>query len=168
MKELKNVLIIMLSLSVCLISFIISSRTKKRVKSLEKCILMLEEMETRIIYSCDNIYSIFEECSKNIELSFLNIFSASKSNDPLQIIWERCVESSKIYDCLKKEDVQILLSFGNLLGKTDCEGQIKNCIAHKRLLQSNLDRAVKDNEKRGNLITTLGVIGSLGIIVLLI
>ena len=168
MIKIKNVLIITLAMFVSSMSFAVSNRSKRRVKTLEKCVLMFEQMETKIAYSCDNVYSLIEECSNSTDLTFLKKLLKSDSRLSFQQTWEQCVDSSKYQDCLKNDDVHILVSFGKMLGKTDCAGQIKNCLAHKKMIQSNLDRAVLENEKRGNLITTLGLIGSLGIIVLLI
>ena len=164
----RRLLVLILAQAVCIFSFSVSSRSKRRIKNLEKCVLMFDQIETDILFSADNIYGLIMKISDENSPGFLNEFLQQPKSVPLETRWSKSLEKLKHHDCFKSEDLRILKSFGKQLGVTDADGQVKNCAAHKKLLQNNLSTALRENEKRGNLYTTLGLLSSIGIIVLLI
>lgn len=164
----KNTVIILLSEIICIASFTINSRTKKRIKNLENCVLMFENIETRICFLNEDVYALIKTIENNIPLEFLKAFLKCDRNNNLQYRWKESVETSKHKDCFKNDEVEILKSFSDLFGLTDAKGQLNNCIAHKNMIERVLVRAKEESERRGNLYTTLGVLSALGIIVLFI
>lgn len=151
-----------------MIFFVVNKRSKSRIVNLEKCLIMFEQLEARIDYCPENVFCLIEEVSKDISLSFLNAFVDNGENISLSDKWTKSILGSKFNDCFKSEEIGILLSFGKTFGTTDCRGQIKNCILHKQLIRNVYAREVEKSGKRGNLITTLGLIASIGIIVIFV
>ena len=164
----RNLFVLLLSQVVCISGFLINYRAKKRLENLQKCLLIFEQIETNIAFCSDNVYSLIEKINEKSYPCFLNKFLSYNSNESLSERWRKSVSESKFKDCFKNEDEQILISFGKMFGITDSEGQMKNCLLHKKMMENNFQKALREKEKRGNLVTTLSVIGSIMIIVLLI
>lgn len=162
----KSVFILLIAFAICGISVKSNMKMKKRVVNLEKCILMFENIETQIKYSSENIYKILNTTQKNIDLEFLKYFLCIDMNKDITQRWVESIKKKSYNDCFKNEDVQVLCSFGKMLGTTDADGQIKNCKAHKVMLSKCLENARENYKKKGNVVTTLGLLSAICFIVL--
>jgi len=80
--------------------------------------------------------------------------------------WKNSVKT--VNNNLKKEDIEIIASLGNLLGKTDSEGQVNQIEEIKELLNIQIEKANLDKEKSEKLYKTLGLTIGLAIVIILI
>ena len=67
-----------------------------------------------------------------------------------------------------KEDEKILLDFGQMLGVSDLEGQLKNIRFTLRQLEIQEKKAEEARRKNETMYRRLGVLGGLALIILLI
>lgn len=67
---------------------------------------------------------------------------------------------------LKKEDIALLASFGEMFGSTDTCGQIANCSLHAALLNDKLEQARRKKERCTSLSMGLGAVAGVGIIII--
>ena len=69
---------------------------------------------------------------------------------------------------LKKEDKNILKEFGNLLGKTNKEGQVNQIQFVNTLLDRQIEKAKEEKSKNETVYKKLGLIFGIGIVIVLI
>lgn len=164
----KMIFTALLSFLICGGGFVMNLRMKRRVTNLEKCVVMFEMMETQISFSPDNVTSIVMKINENVKLNFLNHFLSLDPGVDICKRWEESVQSECFFDCFKNEEINVLLSYGQMLGTTHSNGQIKNCAAHRKMMSQILSRVRDKSEKNGNIFTFLGFLGAMSVIVLLI
>ena len=68
---------------------------------------------------------------------------------------------------LKNEDLNLIRTFGNMLGKTDVEGQISEINQFAILLNGQIEKAKDEEGKNSKMYKSLGTIVGLGIVILL-
>ena len=68
---------------------------------------------------------------------------------------------------LKKEDIRLLKTFGNMMGKTDIEGQINEINQFLILLNGQISNVEEEKNKNSKMYKSLGTIIGLGIVVIL-
>ncbi|MBE6767129.1 MAG: hypothetical protein E7550_06020 [Ruminococcaceae bacterium] len=71
-------------------------------------------------------------------------------------------------ECLKDEDIRVLSSFLSALGKTDIEGQINNAKLHTEALKLRLSEATDERKRMSRLYMSLGFLGGLFAVVLIL
>lgn len=82
--------------------------------------------------------------------------------------WENAVKENIGKTALNREDQEILIAFGRMLGKSAMEGQVKNIqltLAQLKLQEKKAEELKLKNEK---MYRSLGVLGGLAVIILLI
>lgn len=165
MKIFSLILIFIFSASV---GFYLKFRIQKREKSLEQCILLLENINTKISFTNADMSRIITDFSRDSDLVFLRRFEGLEDISNIKERWSRALKEGGFSDCLKKDDGDILLSFGNILGITDAAGQKNNCVIHIKLLENSLNEARDENIKKGKLVSSLCLLTGLSIILLFI
>jgi len=80
--------------------------------------------------------------------------------------WRKAIEASNTN--FKKDDIEILRNLGNMLGKTDSEGQVNQIEEIKELLNIQIENANIDKQKNEKLYKTLGMTIGLAIVIILI
>ena len=80
--------------------------------------------------------------------------------------WENAINISVLN--ITKEDRELLKNFGNLLGKTDIEGQLNQVELTTNFLDEQIKLAEKEKIKNEKLYRTLGMTIGLGIVIVLI
>ena len=151
-----------------LIGYQIKSSFTKRVSQLEKCIEMLELISINLSYISLDTVSILEMLinSDNLkEISFIDIcLNLVNRGNNFYNSWNEALNSAEMY--LKPQDKDILLSFGAMLGKSDIDGQIRNCEIGIQKLSVNLNKAKEQRDKYANLYFRLSIFS--GILISLI
>lgn len=138
---------------------------------LEQCIKMLE---TEIVYGSTSLPEAFSNIAKKGNRKVSYVFETIKNDLILhkrEGVYESFVEVKDILIgefFLKKEDVEIFLSLGRVLGTSDRIDQQKNFILTLNQIASNIEEAKIDKNKNEKLYRSLGVIAGTGIIILLI
>ena len=131
-------------------------RLKKRLSSLENLVIFIEGINSQISFSQNNITDIMKNLndSANHNLKIINELIDMSGNDFTKN-WEKSVEMFSRYDCLNKEDKNILLSFGKTLGVTDLQGQSNNCRLHIGMLNRQLSSARENVRDRSKINTAI-------------
>ncbi len=165
----KSVIYILIFSSSTYIGILISKQYTNRVKELNELKSALNVLKTKIRYTNAPLYSIFKElsdtCKGNVSNLFKNVCKNMKNNSA-QIAWENAVKTESL--SLYKEDREALITMGNLLGKTDLNGQISEIELTEIFLETQLVDAQNQRNKNEKLYKTLGIVTGIGIIVILI
>ena len=139
----------------------------KRYRNLYKISNCLNTMKNEIRYSSDFIDEILIKVSKINDFPFL--FKSTAEIDkkiPISSRWKKAVTADAPLLKLNKEDCESLIIFGQELGMTDREGQLKiieNILSTLDTLQQN---AKEDYDKKSKLQKGLGI--SLGLFAIII
>ena len=142
-------------ISSTLIGFTIGTRYKNRYLNLiqlENCIRLLE---TEIIYHLNPIPSALENVylkgNKKVSYIFIKIKEqlTSNSDNSLSECFNKVVKDNKQKLDLSDEDVEILLTLGNVIGISDRNDQlkhIKSSLVQINNAQKNAELEMKKNE----------------------
>lgn len=158
----------MLSLACVMIGQYIAFRFSTRVRLLEKLLLMLDSIENEISYLSRPTTELLEVLSKNSEFGELDFLkkciSLVKSGYSIDSAWSCAVSESRV---LAAEDITVLLSFAEFLGKSDIDGQISNCHYHSELIREKLCRAREKRDRCSTVSRGLGLLTGIGVFIIL-
>ena len=127
----------------------LNTKLKKRVLSLKRFILLIEGIDSQMIFSKRKILQIIDELTCREENQLKTMKSLVEMGDgDFSENWQKAVEENGSDDALNEEDKRIVLSFGKGLGVTDLDGQNKNCRMHIELLNKQLLIAEKDAKEK--------------------
>ena len=153
---------------------LISNKYNMRVKEIEDMISALDLLETRVKYTYDTIADSFDFIAENMKTKAYRIFMIASSmllnntNISAGDIFRNVVDDESIFLSINKEDKEILKGLGTSLGQMDLEGQIKNIVLVKQLLEKQLNDAVEEKSKNFKLTRNMGVFVGLIILIILI
>ena len=127
----------------------LNMKLKKRVLSLKRFILLIEGIDSQIIFSKRKILQIIEELISKDE-NYLKTMSALVVMDDGNFLenWQKAIDENSKCDAFNDEDKKIIMSFGKSLGVTDLDGQNKNCRIHIELLKKQLLSAETDVKEK--------------------
>ena len=149
-----------------------SKKYKNRVDELKSFKEAFSILEAKIKFTCEPLGDIFEEISNLFYKNKINlIFTEIKKN--INIIglkdsWESSIEGNKQKLSLNKDDINIIKNLGNMLGKTDVEGQLNEIKLNMSFLDTQIIDAEEECKKNEKMYRTLGTIFGLAIIIILI
>lgn len=170
MAGLKFGILVLILIVTSKIGYLKSETYKIRVDNLRKINEALLFLKTKIEFTYEPITSIFEEISNVVFDGKDNIFKMSlvnkNLNDSINESWINAVDTLK--NSFEKEDIDIIKSFGKLLGKTDKKGQISEIEITRILIEKNINIAEREKDKNGKLYKTLGVVSGLATCIILI
>lgn len=165
----KYIIYILIFSSSTYIGILISKQYSNRVTELNELKTALNMIKTKIRFTSEPLYSIFQEVSASSKGNVSNLFknmSKNLKNNSAKTVWEEGIEKENLF--IKKQDRQALKSMGKLLGKTDLDGQISEIELTESFLETQILEAQKERDKNERLYKTLGMITGVGIIVILI
>ncbi len=169
MEVLKNLILIVIFLISTYIGFLKSKEYTDRIDELKKYENALNMFKAKIEFTYAPIKEIFENISKSIYENKNNIFKMTIENlntEDISKVWKLSVENYN--GKFKKEDKEIIKMFGNLLGKTDKNGQISEIVLSQNFIMTQIEKAESERLKNGKLYKSMGVIVGLGIIIIFI
>lgn len=152
---------------------LISKKYKNRVEELKNFKEACNILESKIKFTYQPLGDIFQEIS-NILDRHNNIYKIfefsyeSMNNCDFKTSWENAIEKEKVNLNLKKEDINLIKNFGNMLGKTDVSGQLNEINLTMNFLDSQILSAEEECKKNEKMYRTLGTIFGLAIIIILI
>lgn len=153
------------------IGFLLSRSYSNRVRELKAFSKLVNIVKSKIEFTQKPLAEIFEETylvEKNLKISKIFYISAKKiESKNIKDAWNEAISEEKFFWDLKKEDIALIRTFGNMLGKTDVEGQVSEINQFKELLNSQISMAEEENSKSSKMYKSLGTIVGLGIIILL-
>jgi len=151
---------------------LISKKYRNRVYELKNFKEAFNILESKIKFTYEPLGDIFEEISnlysKN---SIRHIFISTKNNmNKLGVkeSWNNAINSNGQKLSLNTEDLNIIKSLGNMLGKTDVEGQLNEIKLGMNFLDTQIAKAEEECKKNEKMYRTLGTIFGLAIIIILI
>ncbi|MDK2798707.1 MAG: stage sporulation protein [Clostridiales bacterium] len=155
-----------------IMGYTIANKYAKRPEELRALQAALQMLESEIIFSVNPLPDAFERISKYVPKNIHKLFAHSayllkqRTGITAQEAWSISVHQTREEMHLEKEDREILISFGNSLGCSDREQQLKNIHLACSKLALEEKKAEKLREKNEKLYKNLGVLG--GILVALI
>jgi len=150
-----------------IMGMMIAKQYAKRVEELEDMKNALNILETKIRFSKEPLSVIFKDISKLSKNK--EIFEKINENMKTMLAgkaWRQAIENTNTN--FKKDDLEILMSLGNMLGKTDSEGQVNQIEEIKKLLNIQIENANSEKQKNEKLYKTLGMTIGLAIVIILI
>lgn len=143
-------------------------RLKKRCVYLRNIQTALNILETEIAFGGSRLKRAFEIL--NDAADTCGLFKAAAENleeQGIRYAWKKAVEEKRTKMCLSDTDIQVMEVFGEKLGMTDTENQIKNIKYVRELLASEQKKAEGDYEQLGRIYRSGGVLGGLFLILIL-
>lgn len=165
----KYILIFFIVIISARIGQIYSKKYINRVKELESIKQILNELKTKIKFTYKPLQDIFYEIASNHNDNIGKIFESISNNMKdidLKEAWEKEIKESD--NSLSKEDIEILLSIGKVLGTTDVEGQINQIILAEELIENKIKEAEIEKAKNAKLYRVLGTSAGLTLAIILI
>lgn len=165
---------IIVLMSSSFLGYILSTDCKKRPQQLRELQALLQMFENRISYLSDILTDAFDiifASSKSEVGIFFNYTSKklkAERNMNACEAWEAAVRDNIKKTSLNKEDEEILVSFGKILGGSDLEGQIKNIRLTINQLKLQEDKAEKSRVKNEGMYRSLGILGGIAVVVVLV
>ena len=169
MGVIKIILLIMVMVMCSFLGIIKANRFKLRVVDLCEMKKALNLIITKMRYTYEPLPELFKEVSKELNKNIANIFiTAHTYMNELNAkeAWKKSVgESSSNFT---NEDINIIKGLGNLLGKTDLEGQLMQIELTTKLLEEKIKEATNLQNKNTKLYKTLGTTIGLAIMIIFI
>lgn len=165
---------IIVLLSCSFIGVVLSRDCIRRPAQLRELQGILQMFENQISYLCDVIAEAFEKISRvggtQTCIFFTRTVEILKEEKTISAAeaWERAVAQCIRRTALNREDQEILSSFGRLLGSTDIDGQIGNIRLTIGQLKLQEEKAEESREKNESMYRSLGILGGLAVVTLLL
>lgn len=160
--------LIALGLTCALTGQYISYTLSKRVRILEKMLLLFDSIENEISYLSRPTSELIQELAEKDELKELDFLpvclSLAQNGEDIISAWSKSLSQSHH---IGGEDVCILYSFGENLGKSDADGQISNCRYHSQITSERLREAREKRNRYASLACGLGMLSGIGIFIIL-
>lgn len=160
-------------ISSSLLGYIYSKKCSKRPNELRALQAMLQMFENEISFLSNKLTDAFYKIYSQNDNSVSNFFKSTVElldNNPRASAfetWKNAVEINITNTSLDKEDKEIIISFGKMLGSSDLEGQIKNIRLTLNQLKLQEQKAEEFRNKNEAMYRNLGILGGLAIIVIL-
>lgn len=152
-----------------LIGLLKSKKYIYRVDELKEFKGALNIFKNKLKFTYETIPEIFIEIANTINSNTTIVFKIAAKRmkiESAEEAWENAINISILN--ITKEDRELLKNFGNLLGKTDIEGQLNQVELTTNFLDEQIKLAEKEKIKNEKLYRTLGMTIGLGIVIVLI
>lgn len=146
-----------------------SNDLKNRVIILKQILSMTEKIQTYIKYerrSTKNILKALKEDENLQNLKFLKDLKISDNNIKMQ--FKTTVLDFAKTKRLKREDENIILSVGDILGSYDVNTQLNQFESLKINIKNTLQNAIKIYEENGKLYRSIGLLSGIFVAILLV
>ena len=134
--------------------------------------MMIDQMAVQLEFSQRPPAEIVLELRDRPEFSSLRFLNGCaqelKNGVPFPAAWKQAVAQYSSCGPMKKEDIELLYSFGLGLGTTDLSGQKRLCEAHRKRTEQQLESARKQYASKGKLGTVLGTAAGATAVILFI
>ncbi len=160
MIKLAGALCIVLSASY--IGFYRAETLRKRLMYLRNIKISLNMLESEISFSQNILERVFKRIDgiSNTEGLFLKT-SERIGEMGIKMAWNTSVDDVSADMCLKKQDKEALYIFGEGLGMSDKDNQIKNIRHTENMIDSLLNEAEDEYRKNGRLYRSAGFLTGL-------
>jgi len=142
-----------------------SRKLYKRRDFLKSFIVFLNSLSTNIRYEAMDIFATVAVCKRDENLSYISI---KENTQPFDKQWQQQILSLPNSLSLNKSDIELLIEFGNELGKTDIDGQLKHIELYINLFQKELMSAEEDIINKSKLYKTMGLFAGISTTLMII
>ncbi|MCX7747493.1 MAG: stage III sporulation protein SpoIIIAB [Clostridia bacterium] len=156
------------------LGFIVSKDYKDRPGDLRCLQGLLQIFENEISFLSSLLVEAFEKVSLSsghrtgIFFHSTAVLLKSENQYTAGEAWEMAVRENVKKTSLNKEDEEILVSFGKLLGNSDIEGQLKNIKLTVSQLKMQEQKAEELRKKNQSMYEKLGILLGIAIVIVLI
>lgn len=151
------------------IGILLSKKYVYRLDELDEIKNNFQIIENKIKYTYEPLEEIFLEIGEISSFGVRELFERTAKNIKLkgaEQAWKEEIKNTEL--SLKKTDKNILREFGNLLGKTNKEGQVNQIKFVNTLLDRQIEKAREEKAKNEIVYKKLGLILGVGIVIILI
>ena len=153
------------------VGFLLSKKYSDRARELLSLSNLINILQNKIKFTHKPLGEILEEIGNIKEISGITaIFSKTKkklTNKKFEIAWSEAISEQTFFLNLKTEDIHLIKSLGNVLGKTDIEGQMSEINQFQLLLKTQIKNAEEESSKNAKMYKSLGTIIGLAIVIIL-
>lgn len=156
------------------LGFVLSRDCSRRPQELRELQGLLQMFENEISFLSnlltDAFAKIYRSSKSEVAVFFEETADMLKINAGINAsqAWETAVGKNLKMTSLNKEDEEILISFGKMLGNSDLEGQIKNIRLTLNQLKIQEQKAEESKAKNEAMYKRLGILGGIAIVIILI
>ncbi|MDP4093543.1 MAG: stage III sporulation protein SpoIIIAB [Bacillota bacterium] len=158
----------------CLMGYAFARDCARRPKELRLLQVLLQMLENEISFLSNLLTDSMDKISYGHNGGVYDIFRGAANNlrkdegHNAFEAWEMSVKNNIYKTGLNKEDEEILLSFGKMLGSSDVEGQLKNIKLTVNQLKVQEKKAEEARQKNEKMYKSLGFLGGLAVVIILI
>ena len=156
------------------LGYILSTNLSIRSCELRQLQNILEYFENEIKFLSSKLTEALEKSSKMGNGAIAKIFTDTSYKlkecygTTVEDEWERAVLLNRKKMQLANEDIEILLSFGKILGKSDLEGQIKNIKNTINRLKIQEQKAEERRKKDQIMYRNITILCGIAIVIILV
>lgn len=165
---------IMVVFSSSYLGYVLAKDCSKRPNQLRELQNLVQMFENEISYLSNLLeeafLKIYCSCTSEVGLFFKETIGKLKNDNSLNAseAWEAAVRENIKSTALNKEDEEIIVAFGKMLGNSDLEGQIKNIRLTLGQLKLQEDKAEESKKKNELMYKRLGILGGIAIVIILV
>lgn len=161
---------IIIFLTSLLLGYIHFKKFSNRVNFLIRYSQFINYIEAEILYSSDIIIDLIKKYSINDSLNNFLIYFIDKlkSGFTVKNAWKIALNDIKDFSGLTGDDIMLIENFGSTFGNSDIDSQVSYCKMNKKLIDSQINVALENKEKKGKLYFTLYMLGGISIILFFI
>lgn len=171
MEFLRYVFLISILAGSTSVGFLLSRSYTDRAKELNSLSNLINILQNKMKFTHKPLGEILEETAAIREDSRISeIFwktGQKLKKQKIEDAWSEAILEEKIFLNLKGEDIKVIQTLGNVLGKTDIEGQMSEIAQFNTLLKVQIKKAEEEKNKNVKMYKSLGTIIGLAIVILL-
>lgn len=153
------------------IGFLLSKKYVDRVRELKSLASLINILKNKIKFTHKPLGEIFEEVAnikKDSKMATIFLKAAENlKNKKCEQAWIDAIQEERNFLNLKDEDINLIKTFGVMLGKTDIEGQMSELEQFMILLEAQIKKAEAEQSKNEKMYKSLGTIVGLAIVIIL-
>ncbi len=153
------------------IGFLLSKRYADRLNELSDLYVLINILQNKIKFTQLPLIETFEQIGNiSVKTGVKNIFlkcSTELKNNKLEDSWKDVIKQEKVFLNLKNEDIETIITLGNILGKSDVEGQMNEINEFKERLSIQIKQAEEEKRKNAKMFKSLGTVIGLVIVIIL-
>ncbi len=144
----------------------------RRASALEKVQRLIARIASQLRYTADPVGDLLLTAAGSAELEGLSFLKRAaqlwQDSRDFHAAWRTAIEQTGKDNRLTPSDLDLLLHFGEELGRSDVEGQLAHCRLYEERFAEHWREARQAAETKGRLYLTLGLTGGAALALLLL
>lgn len=156
------------------LGYVLSRDCARRPQQLRDLQSLFQMLENQISFMSEILSDAFEIICRNSSseaAAFFETAAGYLKNDrgiDARGAWERAVKDNIKSTALGREDIEILFSFGRMLGGSDLDGQVKNIRLTRSQLELQERKAEEFRTKNERMYRSLGILGGIAVVIIIL